>query len=232
MATEVTRRNFLGTAGSLAAAGTATAVAQGTAAAAEAKPIKIIGLACSFRRGKTTAAAVQICLDAAKAADPGIETELIDLAALSIPGQVAAGLPLEPGQKDDFPALAAKITDPLVAGIIVGSPVYFGNMSSLCKAFLERCMVCRKNNFALGNKVAGVLAVGGGRNGGQELTVRSVQASLMSQQMIVVGDAPPTSHWGGTVQSTKDDIMGDEVGLATVKNLGKRVAEVARRLAK
>jgi hypothetical protein len=61
----------------------------------------------------------------------------------------------------------------------------------------------------------------------------------MSQQMIVVGDAPPTSHWGGTVWSGADavkasptlDVTRDEPGMATVKNLGRRVAEMALRLA-
>ena len=69
---------------------------------------------------------------------------------------LAAGVPLEPGERDDFPTLIPKLSDPAVAGIIIGSPVYFGNMSSLCKAFLERLMVFRKDNYALSNVVAGV----------------------------------------------------------------------------
>ena len=63
-------------------------------------------------------------------------------------------------------------------------------------------------NKALADKVAGVLAVGGGRNTGVELTLRSVQVALMSQQMIVVGDAPPTGHWGGTVWAGNPAVGG------------------------
>jgi multimeric flavodoxin WrbA len=104
-------------------------------------------------------------------------------------------------------------------------------MSSLCKAFIERLMAFRQRDFALSNKVAGALAVGGARNGGQELTIRSVQAALMSQQMIVVGDAPPTGHWGGTVWANAGGpdagVMADEQGMASVKNLGRRVGEIA-----
>ena len=92
-------------------------------------------------------------------------------------------------RSDDFPSLVPKLGDPKVAGIIIGSPVYFGNMSSLCKAFLERLMMFRKDNFALSNKVAGVLAVGGARNGGQELTIRSIQTALFGQEMIIVGES-------------------------------------------
>ena len=150
---------------------------------------------------------------------------------------MAAGVALEPGERDDFPALAPKFSEPAVAGIILGTPVYFGNMSSLCKACLDRWIVFHKEK-RLANKVGGVLAVGGGRNGGLELTIRSVQVALMSQQMIVVGDAPPTGHWGGTVwggnpavsSGPTPDIARDAEGIATVKNLGRRVAEIALRL--
>ncbi len=201
------------------------------------RPIKILGICCSLRKGKTTAAALGICLEAVKAAGGRIEVELIELAGLKIPAQVAAGIDLAPGERDDFPGLLAKLSEPALAGIILGTPVYFGNMSSLCKAFLERCIVFHKSKL-WANKVGGVLAVGGGRNGGQELTIRSVQVALMSQQMIVVGDAPPTGHWGGTLWSgnpavnsgAAPDIARDEAGAATAKNLGRRVAEIAQRL--
>lgn len=226
------RRRFLETAGATAVAGAATSV--GTVQAAEngaAKPIRVIGLCCSPRKGKTTAAALRACLDAAKQAAPNIEAELIELAGLKINGAVAAGIPLEPGERDDFPGVAEKLADPKVAAIIVGTPVYFGNMSSLCKAFLDRCMVFRKN-FGLSNKVAGVLTVGAGRNGGQEITIQSVLAALLAQEMIVVGDGKPTAHTGATlVNNGQDDISGDEFGLSTARNLGRRVAEVASMIA-
>jgi len=215
----------------------AASAAVGTVTAAEEKPlatakcIKILAIGCSPKEQSSTAAALQVCLDAAKAVDPEhIEVELIKLAGLKINGNVAAGIPLEPGERDDFPALVPKLTDPAVAGIIIGSPVYFSNMSSLCKAFLERLMTCRQANFALSNKVGGVLAVGGGRNGGQELTIKSIQTSLFSQEMIVVGETRPTSHFGPGVWNNKDfgEVTKDEVGMAAVKALGRRVAEVAR----
>jgi len=221
------RRAFLGAAGAAAAGLAANAAAQEAAG----KGLKIIGIATSPRKGKTTAAAVQACLDAAKAVGPTIDTELIELAGMSIPGQVAAGLPLEPGQKDDFPGLVPRLTDPKVAGILVGSPVYFGNMSFLCKAFLDRCIAFRKQGFALSGKVAGIVAVGGARNGGQETTVASIQAALLSQEMVVVGTGRPTGRTGATLWSNKGDIAADEFGLATAKDLGRRVAEVAMRLA-
>jgi multimeric flavodoxin WrbA len=105
-------------------------------------------------------------------------------------------------------------------------------MTSLCKAFLDRCIAFRKNNFALANKVAGVLAVGAARNGGQEITIQSVQAALLCQEMIIVGDARPGARIGAAVWNDgSDDVTKDEFGMAAAKNLGRRVAEVALKIA-
>ena len=218
------RRELIGAAGAAAVAGTlaGSAVAQGAA-----PKRKIIGVSCSPRAGQTTASALAVCLVSAKEQNPGIEVELIDLAELSIPAQLAAGQPLKEGEIDDFPSLAGKLGAPDVAGIIVGSPVYFGNMSALCKAFLDRCGAFRKDDFRLRNKVAGVLAVGGARNGGQELTIRSIQTALMCQDMIIVGDGPPSARIGATLWSQNNSIAEDDFGTDTAKNLGRRVAELA-----
>lgn len=231
MARNVSRRKFLSAGAGIAAAGVATGAGRkGLAQASqEARKLKIVAVACSPRVGKTTAQALQICLDAAAAVDPDrIEVELIELAGLKIPAHVAVGLPLEPGEKDDFPLVAEKLGAANVVGILVGSPVYFCNMSALCKAFLDRCFSFRARKFALSNRVAGVVAVGGVRNGGQELTIQSIQAALMCQEMLVVGDGRPRAHTGATLwNSGNDDISTDEFGVGTAKNLGRRVAEVA-----
>jgi len=232
MASNVTRRRFLRAAGTGVVAGTAAGTAASAASAENARAsdaIKIIGIACSPRKGKTTAAALRICLDAARAVDPRrIEVELIELAGMKIDGSLVVGSAASQAQDDDFPQLVPKLSDPKVAGIIVGSPVYFCNMSSLCKAFLDRCFTFRARKFALANKVAGIVAVGGVRNGGQELTIQSIQAALLCQEMIVVGDGRPTAHTGATLLNDgKDDVGKDEFGVQTAKNLGRRVAEVA-----
>jgi multimeric flavodoxin WrbA len=211
----------------------------GAAAAQEAKSshaakIKILGIGCSPREQSTTADSLEVCLEAARDVDPEhIEVELIKLAGLHINGAVAAGIPLEEGERDDFPQVAEKLADPAVAGIVIGSPVYFANMTSQCKAFLERLIVFRKEGFTLSNKVAGVLAVGGARNGGQELTITSIQAALFGQEMIVVGESRPSSHFGPAVwnNSEFETITDDTVGMSVVRNLGRRVAQVAQLVA-
>lgn len=222
MSSKIGRRELIGAAGAAIVAG----AIGGEGAAQDVPPKKkIIGVSCSPRKGKTTAAAVKLCLAAAE--EKGLLTELIELADFSIPAQVAAGAPLRAGETDDFPKLVEKLGDPAVAGIIVGSPVYFSNMSALCKAFLDRCIALRKDGFKLRNKVAGVVAVGSSRNGGQELTVHSIQAALMGQDMILVGDGQPSGRIGATFVNTDDSIDADDFGKGTGERLGQRVAELA-----
>lgn len=228
MANDVTRRRFLRTAGGGVAAVTAYSALSAEGAEDDSRT-KIIAVSCSLRKGKTTAAALRICLEAARAVAPDrIEVELVELGGLKIPTSLVAGIPLEPGERDDFPQIAAKLSAGNVGGIIVGTPVYFANMTGLCKAFLDRWGTFRAQDFALSGKVGGVVAVGGVRNGGQELTIQSVQAALLCQEMILVGDGRPTGHFGATLFNPgDDDITRDEFGLTTARNLGRRVAEVA-----
>jgi multimeric flavodoxin WrbA len=221
------RRSLLTAAGAAVSGGIARAATDGAAP----KTVKVIGISCSPRKDRTTAAALRVCLEAAKGAGPEIETELIDLAGMKINGDLAAGIALEPGERDDFPKIEARIREANVGAIIVGTPVYFSNMSSLCKAFLDRWMVFRQT-FALRNKVGGAVAVGAARNGGQELTLQTVHAAMLCHDMIIVSDGKPTSRLGGILVSTNEDISKDDTGLATARNLGRRVAEVALLLRK
>jgi multimeric flavodoxin WrbA len=219
MKQSVTRRNFLATAG-------AAALGAGLAQGAEGggKAIKIIGVSCSPRKGMTTAKAVQTALDAAKAVDARIEVELVDLGGLSIAGYS----PKPPS--DDFAAILPKLQDAALGGLIIGSPSYFRGMSSLCKAFIERCAPLRDPKMVLANKAVGVVAVGAFRNGGQEMTIEQIQAAMLCFGMIPVGGNAPAFQ-GATVLSTKDDISADELGLDTAKKLGAHVGEMASRLA-
>lgn len=218
----VSRRHFLSAAGAAALAASATGAR--AAEAAVASPLKIIGVACSPRKGMTTAKAVEAALDAAKALHPRIQVELIDLGGLSIAGWS----PKPPA--DDFAAILPKLQDPALGGLIIGSPSFYRSMSSLCKAFIERCAPLREPKMILANKPVGVVAVGAFRNGGHELTIEQIQAAMLCFGMIAVGGKPPAFQ-GATVLSTKDDISLDDLGLDTCRKLGTHVAEVALRLA-
>jgi multimeric flavodoxin WrbA len=115
--------------------------------------------------------------------------------------------------------------------MVIGTPVYMGSMSSQCKAFLDRTLPFRRLSFNFRNRVGGVLAVGGSRNGGQELAIQAVHAAMLIHDMVVAGDGPDAAHFGGILWNPGDrGIASDEDGLKTARNLGKRVAELALKL--
>lgn len=221
MKRNLTRRNFLASAGTAALAATATSVR--AAESSGGKTLKILGIACSPRKGMTTAKAVQTALDATKGLDARIQVELIDLGGLNIAGWSPTPPP------DDFTAILPKLQDPALAGLIIGSPSYFRGLSALCKAFIERCAPLREPKMLLDGKPVGVIATGAFRNGGQELVIEQVQTAMLCFGMIPVGGRPPAFQ-GGTLLSTKDDISGDELGLGTARNTGLRVADFALQL--
>jgi multimeric flavodoxin WrbA len=220
------RRLFIG-----AAAASAAAIA-GVANAAEHAPgsVKIIGIAGSLRKGKSTYKAVELALESAKTVSPAIATELIELSGLNLDPYIAVGSKSS-DRADDFPAVREKLVAPDVFGVLLGSPVYMGIVSSPLKQLFERMLAFRQGGFPLQNKVGGAIAVGGGRNTGVELVLQQLIMFMLSQEMILVGDGKPGDHWGGTMQSQGDDLGKDEGSLATVRGVGKRVAEIALRMA-
>jgi multimeric flavodoxin WrbA len=225
MKQNLTRRDFLGAAGTALAASTMVpAIARGAEASPSGSKLKILGISCSPRKGMTTAKAVQAALDAAKSVDARIEVELIDLGGLNI-----AGWSPKPPQ-DDFTAILPKLQDPAVAGLIIGSPSYFRGLSAMCKAFIERCAPLREPKMLLADKPVGVVAVGQFRNGGQELVIEQIQAAMLCFGMVPVGGHAPAFQ-GATLLSTNDSIAQDELGLKTAAQLGKHVGEAAIKLA-
>ena len=218
------RRKFIA---NTLAAGTAVSISSTTTKAGDSKSVKILGISCSPRKGKTTATAVKAALDAAKKVDSSIEVELIDLGGQTIGTQP----PGNAKTTDDFDRFLPKLRDPSVGGWIIGSPVYFRSMSALCKAFLDRCAVLRKPRLLLADTAAGALAVGAYRNGGQELVIDQIHNILLCHEMMIVG-GKPGAHQGATLWNAyKDDITKDEFGMDTARKLGIRVAEAALRLA-
>ncbi|MBN2316619.1 MAG: flavodoxin family protein [Sedimentisphaerales bacterium] len=217
------RRKFIATS---IAAGAAATLTSSTAGASEKKPVKIVGVSCSPRKGKTTATAVKVALDAAKQVDENIRTELLDLGGMNIAGWTPNPV------KDDFESVLSKLHDPVPDGLIIGSPSYFRSMSALCKAFLERLAVLRQPKLLLADVPVGVLSVGAYRNGGQELVIQEIQTAMLCHEVMVVG-GKPSAHQGATLWNAyKDDIMKDEFGIESAKKLGERVAEAALHLAR
>ena len=194
--------------------------------------MKIIGVAASPRENKSTRFLLEQSLDAirsaAEASEKNIEVEQIDLAPLEFQGCIACDACKKGvlcSQQDDFQALIPKLSDPELVGIILATPVYMGCMSSRAKAFIDRTVLFRRNGFLWRNKLGGVIAVGGSRNGGQELTVQAVHAAMMIHDMIIVGDG---DHFGGAAWANHPEgYEADATGISTARNVGIRMGEVA-----
>jgi len=115
---DMNRRLFFG-----AAAASAAAFA-GFANAAEpaAGSVKIVGIAGSLRKGKSTYKAVELALESAKTVSPAISTEVIELSGLNLDPYIAVGSKSS-DRPDDFPGVREKLVAPDVYGILMCSPV-------------------------------------------------------------------------------------------------------------
>lgn len=193
--------------------------------------MKIIGINCSPRKGQTTQKSLEACLKAVHNESSDIETDIIELADLNVHGCLGCGYcrkQLKCKQEDDFNSLIPVLSDEEVAGIIIATPVYLGTMTSQCKAFLDRTVVLARNGSLLRNKVGGVLAVGGVRNGGQELTIQAVQAAMFCHDMVCVGGGTKAAHFGAALVSNEQKgIECDEIGIETARDIGRRVTGLA-----
>ncbi|MFP4199789.1 MAG: flavodoxin family protein [Clostridia bacterium] len=91
---------------------------------------------------------------------------------------------------------------PQVDCLVLASPVYFGTVSAEIKALWDFGRKIRSERGLL-YTVGAALAVGGGRFGGQETTIRALHDMMLIQGMIVVGDSSGDGigHQGVAAQS-------------------------------
>jgi NAD(P)H dehydrogenase (quinone) len=127
------------------------------------------------------------------------------------------------------------------AGLVLGSPVRFGNMAAPLMAFFDSTSSLWLTGV-LSGKPAGAFASGSTPHGGQETTPLSMLLPLLHHGMLIVGlpftePALATTTGGGTpygasrlVTEGVRPALGDaERQLAQA--LGRRVAEIAIRIA-
>jgi multimeric flavodoxin WrbA len=109
-------------------------------------------------------------------------------------------------------------------GIILGSPVYFGDRSSLMQTFINFAA----NRDLLKNKVVGAVSCGSKRNGGQETANVYSLFENLNHGAVIVGNGPKTCQYGGTGWGGDiGDVSEDEFGLETSLGTGLRVSQVA-----
>ncbi|MEM2996285.1 MAG: NAD(P)H-dependent oxidoreductase [Candidatus Bathyarchaeia archaeon] len=112
---------------------------------------------------------------------------------------------------------------PGVDGLIIGSPVYYGQPSSKIKRFLDESV---KYHGKLEGKVGGAFASSGGNHSGGETTIISILEALLIHGMVIQGTSG-RNHYGPVSVGAPGE---EEV--KTCKLFGARVARLAKLLHK
>ncbi len=110
-------------------------------------------------------------------------------------------------------------------GIIIGSPVYFADVTPEIKALIDVVgYVTRANNHLLKRKVgAGIIAV---RRGGALHAFETINNFFLINQMIV----PGSSYWNFAIGRDPGDVLNDKEGMQTIKTLGENIAWLLKKV--
>lgn len=189
--------------------------------------MKVIAFNGSPRKKGNTWHAIQIVLDVLK--KEGIKTELIQLGGINIKGCKACYKCFEKKnnrciQNDDFNPLIEKMIE--ADGIIIGSPTYFANVSTEVKALIDRAgLVAIANGYLFKRKIgAAIVAV---RRGGGTDVYSAINYFFGINHMII----PGSSYWNLAFGRNPGDVLNDEEGISTMKNLGENIAWILKKIA-
>ncbi|KAA6386202.1 MAG: putative flavodoxin family protein [Streblomastix strix] len=160
----------------------------------ETKPLKVVGFNGSFKVNGNTAQLIEMVFSELR--NEGIECELIQVGnAKSVSGCNGCGRCASThrceiaGPDDPVNTWFAKMKE--ADGIILGSPVYFANVSVEMKSLIDRCgmlnVTAGRNNFR--HKIGA--AVVAARRNGSDNVFDSINKFFLTQQMHVVGSI----HW-------------------------------------
>jgi len=183
----------------------------------------VLGIVGSMRRQGNTAAALRGVL-AGGAETAGVEPELVQLRDYRI--EFCRGC-YEVHSREGNPCVIdddmAQLREKMLAAdaIVFGSPAYFGGMTGLLRTFLDRTGPMWGR---LDGKLAGIVAIGEDRFGGQELVAQSLTVFCRSHRLQVVGwplclQTPPGDK-AGSLAGDKDAMkLAAELGRAIVTRL-------------
>lgn len=189
--------------------------------------MKVIAFNGSQRKEGNTSILINLVFDELKA--EGIETEMYSLAGKPVQGCIACYKCFEKKNrrcnvvKDIINECIQKMDE--ADGILLGSPTYFADVSASMKALIERAgMVGRANSEMYGRKVgAAVVAV---RRAGGIHVFNSLNYFFTISGMIV----PGSSYWNLGIGRQPGEVNNDAEGVQTMKNLGKNMAWLLKKI--
>lgn len=189
--------------------------------------IKVVAFNGSPHEEGNTTQALQVVL--AELENEGIETELVQLHPLKINECIACFKCAEMldqhchGHKDDLNACIDKMV--AADGILLGSPTYFGGMTSKLKAFVDRAgFVSTRNDFLLNRKVGAPVVVV--RRQGATDVYHGICNFMAINGMVMVG----SSYWNMAIGRAPGEIANDAEGQETLRNLGQNMAWLLHKL--
>ncbi len=189
--------------------------------------MKVIAFNGSARKEGNTAILLNLVIEELKT--EGIETELYSLAGKPIQGCIACFKCFEKKNKrcnvdkDVINECIQKLVE--ADGVLLGSPTYFADVSASMKALIERCgMVGRANQDLYKRKVgAAVVAV---RRAGGIHVFNSLNYFFTINEMII----PGSSYWNLGIGRQPGEVNNDAEGVQTMKNLGKNMAWLLKKI--
>ncbi len=189
--------------------------------------IKVVGFNGSPRARGNTYHSLQTVLEIMAA--EGIEGEIVQLGGKKLGGCRACfgcirNTDRRCAQTDD--EMNFFIEKALAAdGILIGTPVYFSNVSTEVKAFIDRCgMVAKANGDMLRGKAgAAVVSV---RRAGATFAYSAVNFFFGISQMVI----PCSNYWNVGIGLMPGDVLQDQEGVETFKTLGRNMSALLKRI--
>ena len=187
--------------------------------------LKVIGINGSPRKDGNTSILVKEVLKVLS--ENGIKTEFIQLGGKKVNGCVACMKCKK--EKDGFCHKKNDVLNEIIGkmkkadGIIIGSPVYFSDVTPEVKALIDVAGYAgRAGGNIFRRKVgAAVVAV---RRAGAIHTFDSINHFFLINEMIV----PGSSYWNIGIGREKGDVLNDEEGMKTMRVLGENMAWVMK----
>jgi len=187
--------------------------------------MKILGIAGSPRKGGNTEIAIEETLAVCKSL--GATTEFVTLADLRVRDCTNCGI----CPKSDCPIqddVRPVIDKMLVANaIIIGSPVYFGDVSGLLKCLLDRTVILKRRGNLLKDKVGACIAVG--KIWGHSRALETLAHFFCAHSMIIAS-VPVYPGIGLQLLATKKGELQDKKELASVRDLAERVYSLTEKV--
>lgn len=189
--------------------------------------MKVIAFNGSPRKNGNTAESLKLVLEELE--KEGVETELVQLGGQKLFGCSACEMCFKNkdnrcARKDDemnkFIEKAAEAD-----GVLIGSPTYFGNVSTEVKAFIDRCgcvNIANDRNLLRGKIGAAVVSV---RRSGSSFVYSAINFFFGSNEMTI----PGSIGWNMTLSRDIGDLQKDEEGIHTFKTLGKNMATLLKK---